>query len=87
MQRGSTGRYEITNVGSTLRVFDALCERPVVTLNDVCHRTGISFPTATKSIKGLLKLGIARELTGQRRNRVFAYAHYLAILNEGMEPA
>ena len=24
--------------------------------------------------------------TGQRRNRVFAYDHYLAILNEGTEP-
>lgn len=72
--------------GSTLRVFRALCERPIVTLNEVCRRTGISFPTATKRINGLLDLGIARELTGQRRNRVFAYDHYLAILNEGTEP-
>ena len=28
----------------------------------------------------------ARELTGQRRNRVFSYDAYLAILNEGGEP-
>jgi len=34
----------------------------------------------------LLNLGIARELTGQRRNRVFAYQRYLDILNEGTEP-
>jgi len=78
----STGR----TVSSALRVFDAFCERPVLTLNETCRRTGISFPTATKSIETLVQLGIARELTGGRRNRVFAYDRYLAILNEGTEP-
>lgn len=33
-----------------------------------------------------MKMGIARELTGQRRNRVFVYDAYLSILNEGGEP-
>ena len=33
----------------------------------------------------LVSLGIAREMTGRRRNRVFAYDAYLAILNEGTE--
>ncbi len=73
-------------VSSTLRVFDAFRERPVLTVNETCRRTGISFPTATKSIETLAQLGIARELTGGRRNRVFAYDRYLAILNEGAEP-
>ena len=30
-------------------------------------------------------LGIARELTGKRRNRLFVYERYLGILNEGIE--
>jgi hypothetical protein len=34
----------------------------------------------------LMDLGIARELTGKRRNRLFAYDQYLAILSEGTEP-
>jgi hypothetical protein len=34
----------------------------------------------------LLGLGLVRELTGYRRNRVFAYDRYLAILGEGTEP-
>ena len=71
---------------SALRVFNVLCERPVVTLNEVCHQTGLSFPTASNSINNLLDLGLVRELTGGRRNRIFAYDHYLAILNEGTEP-
>jgi hypothetical protein len=34
----------------------------------------------------LMNLGIVKELTGVRRNRVFAYDRYLAILNEATEP-
>jgi Fic family protein len=71
---------------SALRVFYALCERQITTLNDLCQRTGLSFPTATKGIARLMHLGIVKELTGGRRNRVFSYDRYLAILNEGTEP-
>jgi hypothetical protein len=34
----------------------------------------------------LVDLGIARELTGKRRNRVFCYEEYLKVLGEGTEP-
>ena len=34
----------------------------------------------------LMSIGLVRELTGFRRNRVFAYDRYLAILGEGTEP-
>ena len=71
---------------SALRVFNALGERPITTLNDLCQRTGLSFPTATNGIARLMHLGIVKELTGGRRNRVFSYDRYLAILNEGTEP-
>lgn len=71
---------------SGLRGFNALCERPITTLRDLSKRTGMSFPTATKVIERLLEQGIVKELTGRSRNRVFSYAGYLAILNEGTEP-
>jgi hypothetical protein len=58
----------------------------VITLNEVCRRASASFPTATKGMDALVSLGLARELTGHRRNRVFAYQRYLDILNEGTEP-
>ena len=38
-------------------------------------------------MKILADLGIARELTGRKRNRVFVYDAYLKILNEGTEPS
>ena len=69
-----------------LRVFRVLRERPVVTLNDVCERTGLSFPSTAKGMQALETLGIVHELTGNRRNRIFAYRQHLAILSEGAEP-
>jgi hypothetical protein len=33
----------------------------------------------------LAELGIVREITGRRRERVYAYDQYVAILNEGAE--
>ncbi len=71
---------------SALRVFSVLRERPLVTLNQIRLHTGLTFPSATKGMNALVELGIVRELTGQRRNRVFAYDRYLSILNEGIEP-
>jgi hypothetical protein len=46
----------------------------------------LTFPTVSKAMDLLMDLGIARELTGKRRNRLFAYDQYLAILSEGTEP-
>jgi Fic family protein len=71
--------------GSALRVHDALKARPVTSMQELCARTGLSFPTASSAMDVLVDLGIASELTGKRRNRIFAYERYLAILNEGTE--
>ncbi len=71
--------------GSVLRVFDALKARPVSSLQHVSRMTGLAFPTAGGAMDVLVSLGIAREITGRRRNRVFAYDAYLTVLNEGTE--
>lgn len=71
--------------GSALRVHEALKARPITSMQEVRRRTGLSFPATSSGMDLLVELGIARELTGKRRNRVFAYDRYLAILNEGTE--
>jgi hypothetical protein len=80
-------RIQATGRGATnaLRVHHALRRHPVATLKLLCSESGISFPTVGKVMKILIRLGIGRELTGQRRNRVFVYDGYLNILNEGGE--
>lgn len=72
--------------GSALRVHTALRERPLLSLPDICQRTGLSFPAATNGMALLAKLQIVRELTGRQRNRLFVYDRYLQILSEGTEP-
>jgi cell filamentation protein, protein adenylyltransferase len=45
----------------------------------------LSYPAAAAGMAVLSELGIARELTGKKRNRVFVYDRYLALLSEGTE--
>lgn len=70
---------------SALRVHDALKARPVHRLQNITEATGLSFPASTAGMNLLVDLGIAREITGKKRNRVFVYSAYLSILNEGTE--
>ena len=72
--------------GSALRVHEALTSYPIRSLSQVCDHTGLTHPTASSAMEALVELGIAREVTGRRRGRLFAYDAYLAILNEGTEP-
>jgi len=72
--------------GAVDQAFSALCQRPILTIKEASRRRGVSFPTASKGIDGLLALGIVRELTGKRRDRIYAYDRYLAVLSEGTEP-
>ena len=72
--------------GPSVRLgYAALRRRPLTSINQLKQLSGLSFPTAGKAIEALVELGIAREITGGRRNRLFAYDAYLAILGEGME--
>lgn len=76
-----TGR----RAGSAVRVHEALKARPILPLSEVCKRTTLAFPTATRVMELLVEKGIAREITGKRRGRLFVYDKYLAILDEGTE--
>ncbi|MEY4089596.1 MAG: hypothetical protein RJB55_1867 [Verrucomicrobiota bacterium] len=68
------------------KVLSTLRERPLLTLNHLTRSQKISFPAASKAMLALVDRGIAREITGQRRNRVFVYDGYLKLLNEGGQP-
>jgi Fic family protein len=71
---------------SALRVHQLLQTKPILSIPDAVTRLGISAPTVGKSVRHLEALGLARELTGKQRRRVFAYDAYLNILNRGTEP-
>jgi Fic family protein len=71
--------------GSALRVHEVLKARPIQSVAGIRDATRLSFPTVSRAMDLLVELGIARELTGRARSRLFAYDRYLAILNEGTE--
>ena len=77
-----TGR----RAGSALRVHERLTSRPLQSISSVAESTALTFPTISSAMNLLVSLGIAREITGRRSDRLFAYDTYLSILSEGTEP-
>ena len=71
--------------GTALRVHEALKSRPILSLPGVCRGTDLTFHTVASAMELLVSQGIAREITGKRRHRLFVYDQYLSILNEGTE--
>jgi len=67
--------------GSALRVHRALQAQPLISIAVASKRLNLTFPTVTASLTHLEKLGIARETTGSKYGRLYAYDQYLRILN------
>jgi len=66
---------------STLRAYEVLQSRAIVSIRRLAESLDVSVPTATTAVKRLEGLGIAREITGKSYGRIFAYDRQLAILN------
>jgi Fic family protein len=68
--------------GATLlRVYDVLQQQVIVSIRRVARELDISVPTATSALTRLQEMGIARETTGRKYGRLFAYDKQLAILD------
>ena len=63
-----------------VRLLELLPSRPVVTLPLATKLLRVSTPTAIKAIAVLVELGILRETSGKRRDRVYAYQKYVNLL-------
>ena len=83
-----THRALLTDLGrmasSAQQVLDVLFEYPIANINTLVKHGGITAATAGKIMDKLAQpeLALVRELTGQKRNRVFAYSAYIDILNQ-----
>jgi len=82
-------RDKISSLGraaaSTLQVHRALMEHPIATAGLLVEKTGITPATVNKCLDNLERLGIVRELTGAKRNRLFSYVRYVELMNQGTE--
>jgi Fic family protein len=72
--------------GSAYRVFDLLAERPVLSLAAICKRSGLVPNTAAKVMRAFESVGLVREITGKKRNRLYQYDRYLKLLSEETNP-
>jgi Fic family protein len=81
-----TDKLKISALGrataSTLQVHRILIEHPVATSRWLVEKTGITSATINKALGHLERLGVVREITDKKRNRVFSYTGYIEILNE-----
>ncbi len=68
--------------GKGLTFLEQLYFRPIVNVNTVMRITDLSFARANGLVRQLQDLGLLRETTGRRRNRVFAYEPYMALFRE-----
>jgi Fic family protein len=71
--------------GSALQVLQVAQKRVIFTASEASQELHLSPPTVRKSIEGLEKLGILKEMTGKERHKVWFYSDYLSILSEGTE--
>lgn len=75
------GRRKYRAGSASLRALDLLVDYPVITLKRLADKLAVSRPQALAAINQLVEAGILVERTGYRRNRVFAAAAVLAIVN------
>jgi Fic family protein len=68
------------------RLHEELQRNPILSTTRAVSVTGLSHPTVTKGLESLQRLGLARELTGRKRGRIFEYSAYLGLLRDGTDP-
>jgi Fic family protein len=71
--------------GSANLVHKAMLERPMASPNWVRQKTQLSQATVNACLRELVELGIVKEVTGQKRNRLYSYTQYISIMNQGTE--
>ena len=68
---------------SCLQVHRAMMERPIATSSWLVEKTGITPATVNRALAHMKKLGIVKELTARKRNRLFSYEGYFEIMSRG----
>ena len=68
------------------QVLEYMKQLPQVSVALLVKDLNMSAPTARSALDSMERLGILDEITGKKRDKIFAYKRYLKILEEGAEP-
>ena len=72
----------MSNSVSGLKLLDYLFEKPVVNIREAERFMGVSYVTAASVIGNLEQAGLLKEITGQKRNKIFRYEPYIDLFNK-----
>lgn len=70
---------------SLRKIHQAFLSHPLATSAWVGERTGLTPTTVNTALQRLEELGIIQEITSRKRNRMFRYADYVTIINDGTD--
>lgn len=68
--------------GNGHRVLESLYQRPIVSVAEIQELTGTTYAAANNLVSRMVEMGILREATGYRRNRLFRYDPYISIFGD-----
>lgn len=71
--------------GSAHLIHKSMLERPIASPNWIQEKTRLAPATVNAVLRELEQLGIVKEVTGQKRNRLYSYVEYIRIMNKGTE--
>ena len=90
LQLFASDRARIQQLGkgssSAFRVHEHLQRKPITSIHEAAEATGLSVPAITTAVGRLVQQEMVTEISGRRRDRLFAYAKYLEMMNLGTEP-
>ena len=84
-ERDRTRLSEIRSTSSALRVHEVMQRRPIVGIGEVAEWSSLSAPTVSAVFQQMEDLGMVREITGNQRNRLYAYTAFINILSDGID--
>jgi len=64
------------------KLLDMLFVNPFVSLNGISEFLKVTWPTAKASVEQLIKLGILKEISGRKRNRIYCAKELLNIITK-----
>ncbi|MFH1754503.1 MAG: Fic family protein [Candidatus Latescibacterota bacterium] len=67
------------------RLHELLQRHPITTVSSAADTLKLTAPTVRGAIEALERLGIVREVTGMKRDRIYSYEGYVSILDQGTE--
>jgi Fic family protein len=70
------------SAGSAMTLLEALYFRPIIPVQLAEEITSLTYASANRLVDQLVKLGLLKEFTGQKRHRRFSYEPYLSLFED-----